>query len=134
MNAASLIRDLEDMGVRLEAREGRLQWEAPSGVLTPTLLDELRAHKRELLELLAPQTPPDFTDARELAAAWRGAVRELGDLAGYPKLGFKPGHAVTPGAAHWGVFVGRASVPDLRLAVAALRDLLASTPRPGGEQ
>jgi hypothetical protein len=134
MSAASLIRDLEGKGVRLEACDGRLRWEAPPGVLTPALLDELRAHKGELLELLSSGPPPDFNDARALAAAWRGAVRELSDFAGYPHIELRQADSVGPGAAHWGVFVGRAPVPDLRLAVAALRELLAPTPRPEDDE
>ncbi len=67
----------------------------------------------------------------DLAAAWRGAVRELGDLAGYPHLPFKPGHAVAPGAANWWTFIARASVPHLRMVVVALREFIAAMPRPG---
>lgn len=132
MNALSLLRDLEARGVRLEAREGWLSYEAPAGVLTPALLDELRARKQELLALLAAEEPPSLEEERALAAAWRGAVRELGDLAGYPRLTYKPGHAVAPGAINWGRFVVRASVPELRLVVGAVREYLATMPRPDG--
>ena len=131
MNAATLLRDLEERGVRFEAEDGRLRYHAPTGVLTPEIIDELRARKTELLALLSCLEPPDVQRARDLAAAWRGAVRELGDLAGYPHLPFKPGHSVAPGAANWGTFIARASVPQLRMVVFALRDFIAAMPTPG---
>ncbi len=131
MNTATLLRDLEERGVRFEMEDGRLRYHAPTGVLTPEIIDELRARKSELLALLACLEPPDARQARDLAAAWRGAVRELGDLAGYPHLPFKPGHAVAPGAANWGTFIARASVPQLRMVVFALRDFIAAMPHPG---
>lgn len=132
MNTATLLRDLEERGVRFEAEDGRLRYHAPTGVLTPEIIDELRARKAELLALLSCLEPPAVQRARDLAAAWRGAVRELGDLAGYPHLPFKPGHAVAPGAANWGTFIARASVPHLRMVVFALRDFIAVMPQPGG--
>lgn len=130
MNTATLLRELEERGVRFEAEDGRLRYHAPAGVLTPEIIDELRTRKAELLALLVSTAPPDLDEARYLAAAWRGAVRELGDLAGYPHLPFKPGHAVAPGAASWGTFIARGSVPHLRMVVFALRDYIAATPRP----
>lgn len=120
--------------MRLGVVGGRLVWTAPRGVLTPELLEELRVRKEEVLALLDPTRPPDVTDARQLAAAWHGAARELSELAGYPRLPFKTACSVLPGAASWGTFIARASIPDLQLVVAALRDLIASMPRPGGEQ
>ena len=131
MNTARLLRDLEERGVRFEADDGRLRYRAPVGVLTPQIIDELRARKAELLALLVSTAPPNLDGARDLAAAWRGAVRELSDLAGYPRLALGPGHAVAPGAANWGTFVARASVPYLRMAVVALRDHIAEMPQPG---
>ncbi len=129
-----LLRELEDRGVRFEAEDGRLRYHAPAGVLTPEIIDELRAHKAELLALLVSTAPPHLDGARDLAAAWRGAVRELGDLAGYPPLPFKPGHAVAPGAASWWTFIARASVPHLRMVVVALREFIAAMPRPGDSE
>lgn len=134
MNTTSLLRNLEERGVRFEAEDGHLRYQAPAGVLTPELLDELRAHREELLALLASSGPPDLHEARDLAAAWRGAVRELGDLAAYPHLDYKPGHAVAPGAANWGTFIARAAVPQLRLVVSALRAFIAGMPRPEDDE
>jgi hypothetical protein len=130
VNTASLLRALEQQGVQFEAVGGRVRWKAPAGVLTPEVLEELQAHRDEVLALVTPSRQVDIGDARALAAAWRGAASELGELAGYPRLPFKDAHAVHPGEAHWRVFVARASVPDLQLAVAALRRLLSATPRP----
>jgi hypothetical protein len=130
VNTAALLQELETRGARFEVKDGRVRYFAPPGVLTPAIIEELSARKQELLTLLASSPPPGFADARDLVAAWRGAVRELSDIAGYPELAFKPGHAVAPGAASWGAFIQRASVPHLRLVVLALRDLIATMPRP----
>lgn len=134
MNTATLLRELEQRGVRFEAGNGRLHYFAPAGVVTPEIINELRAHKTELLSLLTSSEPPDLREARDLAAAWRGAVRELGDLAGYPHLPYKPGHAVAPGAANWGAFITRSSVPQLRLVVGALRTFIAAMPFPSDDE
>ena len=69
-------------------------------------------------------------EARDLADTLRAEARALGDLAGYPRLPFMPGRAVTEGAAHWGTFIARAAVPHLRLVVSALRDVLSTETRP----
>lgn len=130
MNAAALLRALEDRGVRFEAGDDRLRYYAPTGVLTPELIEELRAYKAELLALLSCMQPPDLQQARNLAAGWRSAARELSEISGYPHLPFKPGHSVGPGATNWGTFITRASVPSLRMVVVALRASLATTPPP----
>ncbi len=47
-----LISRLDRLNVTLRDDEGYLDYSAPEGVVTPALLDELRAHKDELLALL----------------------------------------------------------------------------------
>lgn len=133
MNAEALITALLGRGVRLERRGDRLHVEAPPGSLSDEERESLRACKAELLRLLdpmPPEPPPVLDDERGFAAAWRGAARELGEIAGYPEIAFRPERHVAPGAANWALFVTRASIPDLRLVVAALRQRLQSTPRP----
>ena len=51
MNLASLITNLERLGIRLEAEGDRLRY-FPRSALTPDLLDGLKAHKAELLPML----------------------------------------------------------------------------------
>lgn len=52
MTVATLIADLEGLGVRLWEEEGRLRFRAPSGVLTEARRRELSDHKAEVIEFL----------------------------------------------------------------------------------
>ena len=54
MSVDALLARLAAAGVRLEAADGRLRYDAPPGVLTPALLAELRDRKAALLARLAP--------------------------------------------------------------------------------
>lgn len=61
MTAPALLRLLTAHGVRLAAHGGRLTFDAPAGAMTPELLGLLKAHKAELLTILAgepEQKPP----------------------------------------------------------------------------
>ena len=129
MNADALLRELTRRGVRLALRGERLHVEAAEGVLSDADLAAMRQLKPELVALLQ-SAEPQLDGERGLAAAWRGAARELGELAGHPSLTFAAGHGVAPGAAMWALFVTRASIADLCLVVEALRDRLATAPRP----
>jgi hypothetical protein len=51
MSAASLLLDLRRLGIRLEADGERLRY-FPRSALTPDLLDQLKAHKADLLALI----------------------------------------------------------------------------------
>ncbi|UZW58432.1 non-ribosomal peptide synthetase [Lysobacter enzymogenes] len=57
MSASQLLIDLRRQGVRLSLADGRLQVQAPPGVLTPALRDRLKAHRDELTDLLAANDP-----------------------------------------------------------------------------
>lgn len=63
MTAPELLADLTAHGVRLAARDGRLAYDAPAGMMTPERLGLLRACKPELLVLLGgtpePEPPTD---------------------------------------------------------------------------
>jgi len=50
--AAALLLELRTRGIVVEPVGERLRLEAPEGALTPALLDQVRHHKAELLELL----------------------------------------------------------------------------------
>jgi hypothetical protein len=152
VNAEALLRDLESRGVHVEANGDRLHYRGPHEVLTPATLDALRAHKADLLALLAgnswppyrqfiddsigvacdaptlPQTALDH--ASTFRAAWRRACFELGEMAGWPELPFKQGRSVAPGAAPWGKWLAHASVPDMVCAMTALHEYLARLPGP----
>jgi len=47
-----LLRSLEDQDIRIEAHDGRLRVDAPSGALTPELRQTLTAHKPQLITML----------------------------------------------------------------------------------
>ncbi|MGH8116594.1 MAG: hypothetical protein ACREPJ_04700 [Rhodanobacteraceae bacterium] len=65
MSVAILIRDLQDSGITLTARDDKLHVEAPTGTLTPELRAELLAHKPELLaELTRPESPAEPPTSR----------------------------------------------------------------------
>nr|BFE59214.1 non-ribosomal peptide synthetase [Dactylosporangium thailandense] len=53
MSPTDLIADLERLGVRLWAEDGRLRYRAPQGVLTEDRRALLRAHRSELLRTLS---------------------------------------------------------------------------------
>src|SRR5258708_27750594 len=49
---ASILDELRDQGIRLEARSNGNLYVAPKARLTPDVLDRIRSHKSELLALL----------------------------------------------------------------------------------
>jgi hypothetical protein len=53
---AELVARLRAAGVTLEARGDRLAWSAPPGVMTPALLDDLRAEKAAVLAALRAES------------------------------------------------------------------------------
>ena len=61
--AAELLAHLHGLGVELSAADGKLQFRAPPGALTPALRAELAAHKPALLALL--DAPVPLSDAQE---------------------------------------------------------------------
>jgi amino acid adenylation domain-containing protein len=54
----ALFAELERLNVQLLVQDGKLRCNAPKGVLTPELLQQLKAHKAELLTLLQSVQPP----------------------------------------------------------------------------
>lgn len=67
MNAALLLYHLRELGVTLSlsADLTALEWDAPAGMVSPELLDLLREHKAELIDLL-------FADLEREAIEWEG--------------------------------------------------------------
>jgi hypothetical protein len=55
--SASLLDELRDRGIRLEARSNGNLYVAPKSRLTPEVLDRIRRHKPELLALLERRSP-----------------------------------------------------------------------------
>ena len=50
MNPAKLLDEIQDRGIRLEARQDMLYFDAPKGALTAELKHALKQHKPELLQ------------------------------------------------------------------------------------
>lgn len=61
-----LVRDLADLGIRLEADHDQLVVDAPGGVLTAELRATLTDHKAELLALLRHTDIPERVETWEL--------------------------------------------------------------------
>ena len=58
--ASRLLADLGQLGVQVWAEGERLRYRAPRGVLTPPILERLRAAKEDLLPLLRREVPPEL--------------------------------------------------------------------------
>ena len=74
MTAEQLLRDVTARGVALSVDGDHLRWKATAGCVTPAMLSLLRAHKAELLRLLAPTPPVELAD--DAAAREATALRE----------------------------------------------------------
>jgi TubC N-terminal docking domain len=74
MSGSLLLEALRAHGVSVTAVADRLRVEAPRGVLTPEVREQLALHKAELLSLLATARP-------EPSAPPRGVCRRCGQLA-----------------------------------------------------
>ncbi len=132
MDAVTLLTRARAAGLSVTADGDRLVVRGPKDCAP--IAEELLANKAEVMALLSARGQPlaalDF--ASTLREAWRRACFELGEAAGWPELPYKPGHAVAPGAALWGKWIERASVPDMQRTLAALHEYLAALPRPEG--
>jgi hypothetical protein len=58
MTISALLTDLTRAGVRLARVDDRIEADAPAGALTADLLEILRTHKPDLLEIFAPPAGP----------------------------------------------------------------------------
>ena len=77
MTAQAILNCLRSLGASVSLAGNKLRVEAPAGVLTPDLRQELIEHKAELVRLLRPYSPPvlpgpDPLDYRRdpLTGAW----------------------------------------------------------------
>jgi hypothetical protein len=89
MSAQQLLDEIACLDVKVKVDNGKLRYNAPKGTVTPKLLAQLKEHKAEMLELLAPQvTKKDH---------W---TRETTKATGYPtdkSQSLEPCHHGTPG-------------------------------------
>ena len=76
MTAITLIKDLARLGIQLKADGDRLRY-APRSAVTPALVEQIKAHKGELLEILRnPTACPEMT-LRDTASASPAASEQL---------------------------------------------------------
>ena len=59
MSAVTSLARLREMGVIVSAEGGELNLRGPRSALTPATLNELRAHKSELLKILTQADPAE---------------------------------------------------------------------------
>ncbi|CAH9061871.1 Linear gramicidin synthase subunit D [Pseudoalteromonas sp. CIP111854] len=64
--AMTLLQECWKKGIKLSEVNGNLSFKAQEGVMTPQLIEQLKANKPQLLALLKAQ--PDYYDARALSA------------------------------------------------------------------
>ena len=82
MSASAILVHLREAGVTVAAEGGELKLKGPSAALTEPVLNELRAHKPELLTLLshveaAPPAQRDHDNAAERIEAWLSGLDKL---------------------------------------------------------
>ena len=95
MIAATLLSDLRRRGVELTAEGDHLRYRAPRGTLQPADLEELRAHKLSLLDVLREDVAKDLAGApiAETRSEDVGAVRVESPRFGPVWIGLTPGMA-----------------------------------------
>ncbi len=86
-SAINLYQEITARGVRLAANGDRLTVDAPKEVLTPDLLDSLKAHKTELLAYLA-------NGSGELSTADAAGLRHMIEVREMRERGIAPRHYV----------------------------------------
>jgi hypothetical protein len=85
MSAPALLETLRARGVEVAVNGNRLHIEAPAGVLTPKVLETIRAHKADILKVLrtenaSEELPPALIERPGLTFCndglwrWRGFI------------------------------------------------------------
>jgi hypothetical protein len=88
MTALTLLTGLQKRGAVVTANGAKLKLLAPRGVLKPRVLDAIREHKAELLELLTPLRRPDFDAGGAYDAEYSDPAHRAPALDGMPQLDF----------------------------------------------
>lgn len=78
MTTHSLLEELRDLGVKLSSDGITLNIDAPKGVITPTLWEQLTTQKQELITLLATGNPLEDERLHAFASAISHMVDVLG--------------------------------------------------------
>jgi hypothetical protein len=86
VSAAGTLNRALVAGVRLEANHGKLAYDAPNGALAPGLVNALREHKGELLELLTHPLLPSGAPVKGICWKCGSPVTWRGELEGFRTL------------------------------------------------
>ena len=70
-----LMDQLKELGIQIQRRGDRLRL-SPAAALSPELLEQLKSHKRELLELMRNQSSQRTVTARCARCDWHDWVDE----------------------------------------------------------
>jgi len=76
MNAVTIIEQLEGQGVTLWADDGGLHYEGDISVVTPSVIDALRAYKPEIIDALSQSAAND----EPLPTRWSVALSIIDDM------------------------------------------------------
>ena len=79
MTVAALIRELSCQDVDLVVEDGQLEIDAPAGVLTDYVVNQLREHKSEILTCLADRQPPPAEGGQYADFDHPEIIRRLGE-------------------------------------------------------
>ena len=74
----NLIHTLQSSKIGLKVVDGSLKINAPKDALTPTIIDEIKAHKNELIALLSSSLTFQFSVTHFLLATKIQRLRALG--------------------------------------------------------
>jgi hypothetical protein len=77
MSASAVLTRLKAAGVHVAVADGKLELEGPEEALNEDVLNELRAIKAELIEVLSATEPDPASQAEAVIAGWRGAIRAV---------------------------------------------------------
>ena len=77
MNASAVLTQLKAAGVHVAVANGKLELEGPKEALNEDVLNELRAIKAELIDLLSAMEPDPAAQAEDVIAGWRCAVQAV---------------------------------------------------------
>ncbi len=77
MTVAALIHELSRQDVKLMVQNGKLEINAPAGVLTDDVVSQLREHKTEILTCLADKQPSPVDGGQYADFDNLGAIRRM---------------------------------------------------------
>jgi hypothetical protein len=118
-DVGALIAEARAAGLTLVREGDSLVMQGPRA--SELIVDRVRSHKAEVLAALEAERDRLLATAADRREEWADAVRELGEALGFPCLPCRAGHSIAAGNSSWMKFSRSASIPNLQLAVSAIR-------------